>query len=147
MQKRIFTRVFVIVTICFDKCFSHVITGRHIAFCKSLLLPWGLFNRRVLKLFEISFLEKVRISSFISTIRVQYLYQNKKLLKKLHVILVTFYALLLTFDASLFSLLMKYLRSSKPLWKRAFSNTIFFSQVVYINWEQNHRALGYKSIN
>ena len=39
---------------CFDKCFLfYVITGRH-CFYKSLLIPWGLFNRHVLALLETS---------------------------------------------------------------------------------------------
>ena len=49
-----------------------------IVFCKSLLIPWGHFNRHILTLFETRDLKEIRILFFISTIRVQYWNQIEK---------------------------------------------------------------------
>ena len=61
--KKIFSSLYVIVTICLDKCFLfHVITGRR-CFYKDFLVRWGLFNRHVFVLLETCNLKEVRILS------------------------------------------------------------------------------------
>ena len=127
----------------------------------SLSIHWNLFNRHVLALFEANDLKEALILFFVSTIKVQCKYQNKKVPNKvskwssrtsylLTFVLTTYYLvctyyLLLGFNFWRFIYIWNVFKNSKLLWKHVLSNTSFFifTRVYIIKWERNHIALGY----
>ena len=74
-------------------------------FYKRFLIPWGLFNRHVLALFETSDLKEVIVLFFYlhntSTVLIKTKIKSSKI-KFLYIVLVKFFVLLLIFDAPLF---------------------------------------------
>ena len=99
--ENIFSSVYVIDTTCFGKS----LLFQDIFFYKRFLIPWGLFNRHVLALFETSDLKEVLVSFFYlhntSTVLINTKIKSSKI-KFLYIVIVKFFVLLLIFDAPLF---------------------------------------------